>query len=91
LTTVGDGASPIRSPLNFFLLIFAPSVPFRLAGDMTDVPLMLGLSASALMARAPFPSLCAIPPTPGTRQPRRRRSAQSSWGGYLVAVEPRSA
>ena len=54
MTTAGDGAPPIRSPLKFFLLVFALSVPFWLAGAMTDLQLMPGLSVSALMAFCPM-------------------------------------
>ena len=54
MTTARDGAPPIRSPLKFFLLVFALSVPFWLAGAMTDLQLMPGLSVSALMAFCPM-------------------------------------
>jgi hypothetical protein len=50
----GEGAPPIRSPLKFFLLVFALSAAFWLAGGMTDPQLMPGLSASALMAFCPL-------------------------------------
>ena len=43
-----------RSPLRFFLLVFALSVPFWLIGAVTDLQLMPGLSVSALMAFCPM-------------------------------------
>ncbi len=43
-----------RSPLKFFLLGFALSVPFWLIGAVTDLQLMPGLSVSALMALCPM-------------------------------------
>ena len=36
----GEGAPPIRSPLKFFLLVFALSAPFWLAGGMTELQMM---------------------------------------------------
>jgi membrane protease YdiL (CAAX protease family) len=42
-----------RSPLKFFALVLALSVPFWLIGASTDLQLMPGLSASALMALCP--------------------------------------
>jgi uncharacterized protein len=48
------GAFESRSPLNFFALVFALSVPFWLMGAATDFQLMPGLSASALMAFCPM-------------------------------------
>lgn len=50
----GEGATPIRSPLNFFLLVFALSIPFWLAGALSDMQLMPGLSVSALMTFCPM-------------------------------------
>lgn len=44
----------MRSPVTFFLLVFALSVPFWLAGGLTDLQLMPGLSVSALMAFCPL-------------------------------------
>jgi uncharacterized protein len=43
-----------RSPLKFFLLVFALSVPFWLIGAATDLQLMPGLSVSALGAFCPM-------------------------------------
>ena len=43
-----------RSPLAFFALVFALSLPFWLMGAATDLLLMPGLSASALMAFSPM-------------------------------------
>ena len=48
------GAPLSRSPLKFFLLVFALSVPFWLIGGVTDLQLMPGLSVSALMAFCPM-------------------------------------
>ena len=45
-----DGAPVSRSPLKFFLLVFALSIPFWFISDLTDVQLMPGLSLSALAA-----------------------------------------
>ncbi len=50
----GEGVPPVRSPLKFFLLVFALSIPFWLAGSMTDLQLMPGLAVSALMAFCPM-------------------------------------
>ena len=51
----GSGAAPPRrSPLRFFGLVFALSVPFWLIGAATDRQLMPGLSVSALMAFCPM-------------------------------------
>lgn len=50
----GEGVPPIRSPLNFFLLVFALSIPFWLAGTLSDMQLMPGLSVSALMTFCPM-------------------------------------
>ncbi|MCC7054259.1 MAG: CPBP family intramembrane metalloprotease [Gemmatimonadaceae bacterium] len=47
-------APPVRSPLNFFGLVFALSVPFWLAGAVSDLQLMPGLSVSALMTFCPM-------------------------------------
>ena len=49
-----EGAPPVRSPLNFFVLVFALSIPFWLAGAMSDMQLMPGLSVSALMTFSPM-------------------------------------
>ena len=49
-----DGVPLSRSPLKFFLLVFALSVPFWLIGAVTDLQLMPGLSVSALMAFCPM-------------------------------------
>jgi membrane protease YdiL (CAAX protease family) len=49
-----DSAPPARSPLKFFLLLFALSAPFWLIGGLTDLKLMPGLSVSALMAVCPM-------------------------------------
>ena len=43
-----------RSPMKFFLLVFALSIPFWLAGGLTDLQLMPGLPVSALMAFCPM-------------------------------------
>ncbi len=51
--TASEGGPPIRSPLKFFLLVFAASIPFWLAGVITDLQLMPGLPVSALMALCP--------------------------------------
>jgi membrane protease YdiL (CAAX protease family) len=40
--------------MRFFLLVFALSIPFWLAGAMSDLQLMPGLSVSALMAFCPI-------------------------------------
>ena len=53
-TPAREGAPPSRSPLKFFLLVFALSIPFWLAGGMTDLELMPGLPVSALMAFCPI-------------------------------------
>ncbi len=50
----GEGPPAIRSPLNFFLLVFALSVPFWLVGAITGHQLMPGLSVSALMTFCPL-------------------------------------
>lgn len=47
-------AALIRSPMRFFLLIFALSTPFWLFGAMTGLQLMPGLSVSALMTFCPL-------------------------------------
>ena len=49
-----NGAPLVRSPLKFFLLVFALSVPFWLIGGVTDLQLMPGLSVSALMTFCPM-------------------------------------
>jgi len=49
-----EGAPPIRSPWNFFLPVFALSIPFWLAGGMPDLQWMPGLSVSALMTFCPM-------------------------------------
>ena len=46
-------ASQPRSPLKFFLLVFALSVPFWLAGAWTSLQLLPGLPVSALMFLCP--------------------------------------
>jgi membrane protease YdiL (CAAX protease family) len=51
---VGHGAPPTRSPTKFFFLVFALSVPFWLAGGITDLQVMPGLPVSALMALCPM-------------------------------------
>ena len=43
-----------RSPLKFFLLVFALSIPFWLMGGLTGLQLMPGLSVSALGAFCPM-------------------------------------
>jgi uncharacterized protein len=43
-----------RSPLKFFLLVLALSIPFWSIGGVTDLQLMPGLSVSALMAFCPM-------------------------------------
>ena len=43
-----------RSPLKFFLLVFALSIPFWLIGGLTGLQLMPELSVSALMAFCPM-------------------------------------
>ena len=48
------GPPPHRSPLKFFLLVFALSIPFWLIGAVTERQLMPGLSVSALMAFCPM-------------------------------------
>jgi uncharacterized protein len=50
------GASFRRSPLKFFALIFALSVPFWLVGAMYDqgLPLPINLPVAALMFVCPF-------------------------------------
>ncbi len=50
----GEAAPPIRSPLKFFTMVFVLSIPFWLAGAMSDLQLMPGLSVSALMAFCPM-------------------------------------
>ncbi len=45
---------PLKLPLNFFLLVFAFSIPFWLIGGMTDLQLMQGLSVSALAGICPM-------------------------------------
>ena len=49
----GQGVPPIRSPLRFFLLVFALSIPFFLASGMTGLQVMPGLPVSALAAFCP--------------------------------------
>ena len=49
-----QGVPATRLPLSFFLLVFALSAPFWLAGGMTELQLMPGLSVSALMAFCPM-------------------------------------
>ena len=51
---VGSNIPPPKSPLQFFLLIFAFSVPFWLIGGATDLQLIPGLSVSALMEFCPM-------------------------------------
>jgi uncharacterized protein len=48
------GAQGIRSPLKFFALVLALSIPFWLIGAVTNLQLMPGLSASALAAFCPM-------------------------------------
>ena len=50
---IHDSAPQERSPLKFFFLVFALSIPFWLIGSATDLQLMPGLSVSALMASCP--------------------------------------
>lgn len=49
-----DDGPRYKSPLKFFLLVFALSIPFWLIGAVTDLQLMPGLSVSALMAFCPM-------------------------------------
>jgi membrane protease YdiL (CAAX protease family) len=49
-----DSAARTRSPLKFFLLVFALSIPFWLIGGATELQLMPGLSVSALMTFCPM-------------------------------------
>ncbi len=49
-----SGAFSRRSPLMFFSLVFVLSIPFWLIGGVTDLQLMPGLPASALMAFCPM-------------------------------------
>ena len=51
---LASGRSPGRSPLKFFLLVFALSIPFWLLGGMSDLQLMPGLSVSALATVCPM-------------------------------------
>ncbi len=46
--------SPNRSPLTFFLLVFALSLPFWVIGSVTGLRLAPGLPVSALMAFCPL-------------------------------------
>jgi hypothetical protein len=46
-------ASRSRSPLKFFLLVFALSIPFWLIGSVTALELLPGLPVSALMLVCP--------------------------------------
>jgi len=43
-----------RSPLKFFLLVFALSIPFWLIGAVTPLQLLPGLPVSSLMAFCPL-------------------------------------
>ena len=45
-----------RSPLKFFLLVFALSLPFWLAGTLTGLQLLPGLPVAALHLRLPSDS-----------------------------------
>lgn len=54
MTKDRDGELRIPLLLNFFLLVFALSVPFWLAVGMTKLELMPGLSVGALMAFCPM-------------------------------------
>ena len=50
-----SGSAPrARSPLKFFLLVFALSIPFWLIGGVSDLQSMPGLSLSALAAFCPM-------------------------------------
>ena len=49
---IGDG--PCAWPPRRFLLVFALSIPFFLAGGLNDLQLMPGLSVSALAAFCPI-------------------------------------
>ena len=50
-----SGSAPqARSPLKFFLLVFAIFIPFRLIGGVSDLQSMPGLSWSALAAVCPM-------------------------------------
>jgi membrane protease YdiL (CAAX protease family) len=44
----------LRSPLKFFLLVFALSIPFWMIGAVTDMQLLPGLPVSALAAFCPL-------------------------------------
>ena len=48
------GAGRHRSPLKFFVLVFALSIPFWLIGAVTNLQLLPGLSVSALGAFCPM-------------------------------------
>ncbi len=48
-----DIASRSRSPLKFFLLVFALSIPFGLIGAVTNLQLLPGLPVSSLMLVCP--------------------------------------
>ena len=49
-----EEAWPTRSPLRYFLLVFALSAPFWLIGAVTRVELLQGLPVSSLMAFCPM-------------------------------------
>jgi membrane protease YdiL (CAAX protease family) len=52
--TPNAGATGVRSPLTFFLLVYALSIPLWLLGALTGIQLMEGLPISALMAFNPL-------------------------------------
>jgi hypothetical protein len=58
LPTAGENAGACaalgKPPRNFFLIVFALSLPFWLIGAVIDLQLMPGLSVSALMAFCPL-------------------------------------
>jgi hypothetical protein len=75
-----EGAPPIRSPLKFFLLVFALSAPFWLAGGLTDLQLMPGLSASALMAFCPLAAALLLVHRHGRGGPSTLGASEQSAG-----------
>ena len=54
MTACSNGPARVRSPLKFFGVVFALSIPFWLIGGVSGLQLMPGLSVSALGAFCPM-------------------------------------
>jgi Universal stress protein family len=79
-------AAQPSSPLKFFLLVFALSVPFWLIGAVTGLELLPGLPVSSLMACCPLLAALILVCRENSQAADTGLEVATRWGADIIVM-----